>query len=140
MKFSGIVGYAVEVETAPDIWRNYIVERKYHGDVVQTAWHSQAAAQTLNDNSSLNVQVEVVADAFAWANYANIHYVIYENSKWKVSAIQPRRPRLILNFGSLYHDQGLEVIDYAEYCRLRDGLSSQETTGTVDETQGDSGQ
>lgn len=140
MKFSGIVGYAVQVETAPDIWRDYIVERKYHGDVVQTAWHSQAAASSLNDNSSLNVQVEVVADAFAWAHYGDIRYVIYENSKWSVTARQPRRPRLILNFGSLYHDQGLEVIDYAEYCRLRDGLTSQETAGAVNETQGDSGQ
>ena len=140
MKFSGIVGYAVQVETAPDIWRDYIVERKYHGDVVQTAWHSQAAASSLNDNSSLNVQVEVVADAFAWAHYGDIRYVIYENSKWSVTARQPRRPRLILNFGSLYHDQGLEVIDYAEYCRLRDGLTSQETAGAVNETQGDSWQ
>lgn len=140
MKFSGIVGYAVQVETAPDIWRDYIVERKYHGDVVQTAWHSQAAASSLNDNSSLNVQVEVVADAFAWAHYGDIRYVIYENSKWSVTARQPRRPRLILNFGSLYHDQGLEVIDYAEYCRLRDGLTSHETAGAVNETQGDSGQ
>ena len=140
MKFSGIVGYAVQVETAPDIWRDYIVERKYHGDVVQTAWHSQAAASSLNDNSSLNVQVEVVADAFAWAHYGDIRYVIYENSKWSVTARQPRRPRLILNFGSLYHDQGLEVIDYAEYCRLRDGLTSQETAGAVNKTQGDSGQ
>lgn len=140
MKFSGIVGYAVQVETAPDIWRDYIVERKYHGDVVQTAWHSQAAASSLNDNSSLNVQVEVVADAFAWAHYGDIRYVIYENSKWSVTARQPRRPRLILNFGSLYHDQGLEVIDYAEYCRLRDGLTNNETAGAVNETQGDSGQ
>lgn len=131
MKFSGIVGYAVQVETAPDIYREYIVERKYRGDVIQTAWHSQAAASTLNDNSSLNVQVEVVADAFAWDHYGNIRYVVYENSKWKVSSIQPRRPRLILNFGSLYNEQGLEVIDYAEYCRLRDGPSSSETPRIV---------
>lgn len=140
MKFSGKVGYAVQVETAPDIWREYIVERKYRGDVVQTAWHSQAAASTLNDNSSLNVQVEVVADAFAWAHYGNIRYVIYENSKWKVSAIQPRRPRLILNFGSLYNEQGLEVIDYAEYTRLLSGSTSSTETRTVSETEGNSGE
>ena len=140
MKFSGIVGYAVQVETAPDIWREVIVERKYHGDVVQTAWHSQAAAQTLNDNPSLNCQIEVVADAFAWANYGNIRYVIYENSKWKVSSIQIRRPRLIINFSSVYNNQGMEVIDYAEYCRLRDGSSGSETAGAINETQGNTGQ
>lgn len=142
MKFSGKVGYAVQVETAPDIWREYIVERKYRGDVIQTAWHSQAAASTLNDNSSLNVQIEVVADAFAWAHYGNIRYVVYENSKWKVSSIQPRRPRLILNFGSLYNEQGMEVIDYAEYTRLnsRPASSGSTETGTVNETAGNSGE
>lgn len=108
MKFSGNVGYKVQVETAPGIWQWQIVERKYLGDVVQTAWHSQAAASTLNDNSSLNCQIEILADAFAWKHYADIVYVEYENSKWKVSAIQIRRPRLILNFGSVYHEQDIE--------------------------------
>lgn len=104
-KFSGMVGYKVQTEVAPGIWRNVIVERKYYGDVIQTAWHSQAAASTLNDNSKLNVQIEIVADAYAWKHYGDIVYVTHENSKWKVSAVQPRRPRLILNFGSLYNEE-----------------------------------
>lgn len=106
-KFSGIVGYEIQTETAPDIWQSEIVERKYRGDVVQTAWHSQAAASSLNDNPSLNCQIEIVADAFAWMHYGSIKYVVYENSKWKVSSIQIRRPKLILNFGSLWNDQDL---------------------------------
>jgi hypothetical protein len=134
MKFSGKVGYAIQVETAPDIWQEKIVERKYLGDVVQTAWHSQAAASTLNDNPSLNCQIEIVADAFAWANYGNIRYVIYENSKWKVSSIQIRRPRLIINFGSIYNDQSLEVIDYAEYAELNRRQTGSTETGTLNET------
>lgn len=107
MKYSGMVGYGIMRETAPGIWREEIIERKYIGDVIQTAWHSQAAATTLNDNPSLNCQIEIIADAFAWAHYGQIRYVTYENSKWKVSSIQVRRPRLILNFGSLYNDQGV---------------------------------
>lgn len=111
MKYSGMVGYGIQEEVAPGIWRERIVERKYLGDVVQTAWHSQAAASTLNDNPSLNCQIEIVADAFAWANYGNIRYVVYENSKWKVSSIQVRRPRLILNFGSIYNDQTIGGVE-----------------------------
>lgn len=110
-KFSGKVGYKIQTETAPGIWQNKIIERKYLGDVVQTAWHSQAAASSLNDNASLNVQIEIVADAFAWKHYADIVYVEYENSKWNVSAIQIRRPRLILNFGSVYHEQDILEVE-----------------------------
>ena len=105
MKFSGMVGYGIQRETAPGVWQEEIVERKYIGDVIQTAWHSQAAASSLNDNPSLNVQIEIVADGFAWKHYGQIRYVVYEISKWKVSAIQLRRPKIILNFGSLYNDQ-----------------------------------
>lgn len=105
MKFAGNVGYRVMTETAPGIFQESIVERKYLGDVIQTAWHSQAAANSLNDNASLNVQIEIIADAFAREHYSDIRYVEYEKSKWKVSAIQIRRPRIILNFGSKYNEQ-----------------------------------
>ena len=111
MKFSGMVGYKVQEEVAPGIWQNRIVERKCKGDVIQTAWHTQAAATTINDNAKLNVQIEIVADGYAWAHYGNIVYVVYENSKWAVSAIQLRRPRIILNFGSLYSELEQEVDD-----------------------------
>lgn len=126
MKFSGIVGYKVQEEVAPGIWQNRIVERRCIGDVIQTAWHSQAAATTINDNAKLNVQIEIVADAYAWAHYGDIVYVEYENSKWTVSAIQIRRPRIILNFGSLYSELEMEVND--------DGPTGSEETGTSDET------
>lgn len=126
-KFSGMVGYKVSVETAPGIWEMRIVERKYIGDVIQTAWHSQAAASTLNDNSTLNVQIEIVADGYAWKHYGDIIYVTYENSKWKVSAIQLRRPRIILNFGSIYN------VDEEDE-DAGNGPDGGEETGTSDET------
>lgn len=126
MKFSGMVGYKVQEEVAPGIWQNRIVERKCKGDVIQTAWHTQAAATTINDNAKLNVQIEIVADGYAWAHYGNIVYVVYENSKWAVSAIQLRRPRIILNFGSLYSELEQEVDD--------DGPTGGEEAGASDET------
>lgn len=114
MKYAGKVGYEIMVETSPGVWEPKIMERKYLGEVVQTAWHSQAAASTLNDNPSLNSQIEIVADAFAWAHYGSIVYAEWENSKWKVSSIQVRRPRLILNFSSIYKPSQQEDEDEEE--------------------------
>jgi hypothetical protein len=105
MKWSGNVGYMIPVEERPGIWKERPVVRKYRGDVVTTGWHLQAAASTLNDNPKPNVQIEVMADAFAWQNFGNIRWIQFNNSKWKVSSIQPRRPRLIINFGEKYNDQ-----------------------------------
>ena len=106
MKWSGMVGYGILTEKRPGIWKEHIVERKCYGELINTAWHSQAAATVLNDNPKPNVQLEIVADAFAWQNFGNLRYVTWNNSKWKVSSVQPRRPRLIINFGEIYNEQG----------------------------------
>lgn len=34
-RYSGSVGYAVDIETFPGVWDAQIVEHKYYGDVVK---------------------------------------------------------------------------------------------------------
>ena len=33
-KFSGKIGYAIQVESKPGVWTNQIVEKSYRGDFV----------------------------------------------------------------------------------------------------------
>lgn len=106
-KYFGKVGYAVQVpkEEGSDIYVEQIVERDYYGDVERDISHWQGS-EYVNDDVKLNCQISIVADSYALANAYNIRYVTYLNSKWKVSAIEVRRPRLVLNIGSVYHEQG----------------------------------
>ena len=103
-KFYGKVGYGETVETSPDIWEEQIVERAYYGDVLKNSrqWEK---GEGLNDNLRINNSISVVADAYAYENFANIRYVEWMGAKWKVSTVEPKPPRLILTLGGLYNGQ-----------------------------------
>lgn len=103
MKFSGKVGFATIKETAPGVWSEVIADRKYVGDITRLA-RSLQASQSINDNVNLNNQISIVADMFAYENFFNIRYVVWCKSKWKVTNVEVKRPRLILTLGGVYND------------------------------------
>ena len=100
-KFYGKVGYGETVETSPDIWEEQIVERAYYGDVLKSSrqWEK---GEGLNDNLRINNSISVVADAYAYENFANIRYVEWMGAKWKVTNVEVQRPRLIFTPGGVY--------------------------------------
>lgn len=101
-KFYGKVGYGETVETSPDIWEEQIVERAYYGDVLKNSrqWEK---GEGLNDNLRINNSISVVADAYAYENFANIRYVEWMGAKWKVTNVEVHRPRLIFTLGGVYN-------------------------------------
>ena len=100
-KFYGKVGYGETVETSPDIWEEQIVERAYYGDIIKKSrqWEK---GEGLNDNLRINNSISVVADAYAYENFANIRYVEWMGAKWKVTNVVVRRPRLLFTLGGVY--------------------------------------
>lgn len=103
-KFCGIVGYGITTETAPGVWTQKLVERKYYGDVLQflRRWD---AAETLNDNLTLSNRISIVADAYAFQNFSNIRYVVWNGVKWKVTTAEVQRPRIVMHIGGVYSEQ-----------------------------------
>lgn len=101
-KFYGKVGYGETVETSPDIWEEQIVERAYYGDVLKNSrqWEK---GEGLNDNLKINNSISVVADAYAYENFASIRYVEWMGAKWKVTNVEVQRPRLIFTLGGVYN-------------------------------------
>ena len=102
MRFYGAIGYAVEEETAPDVYVPTIKEVKYRGDVRRITRRLENPGQ-VNDNVNISNEISIVADAFAYQNFQNIRYVIWNGVKWKVSSITVDRPRLTLEIGGLYN-------------------------------------
>ena len=101
-KFYDVVGFAISKETAPDIWKDEIVEHSYYGDVQKNTRRWQGS-ETLNDNLEANLTVSIVADAFASENFQQIKYVRYMGSYWKVPLAEPQYPRIILTIGGVYN-------------------------------------
>ena len=103
-RFCGTVGYAITEETRPGIWEEHIVERTYRGDVVKNN-SSRMSGEGLNDDIQISSDISILADAFAYQNFAYIKYVDFLGAKWKVTSVTPERPRITLTLGGIYNGQ-----------------------------------
>lgn len=101
-KFHGAIGYVSTEKTAPGVEQEVITERNYYGDIIRNTKRLEGG-EGLNDNLTINNQISVVGDDFAYGNFGAIRYVTWMGSKWKVTNIEVQRPRLILSIGGVYN-------------------------------------
>lgn len=101
-KYFGKVGYAESYEDKPGVWRDRITVRPYYGDIdrVVSRWENGISKQ---DDLTINNVFSIVADAYAYQNFARIKFIEWMNVKWKVTSVDVRRPRLILSVGGEYN-------------------------------------
>lgn len=102
-KFSGHVGYASFDESAPGVYSETVLDRKYVGDITRIS-RSMQTSQKINDDLYISNIVSIVADAYAYENMFAIRYVTWFGQKWKVVNVEVNRPRLILTLGGVYND------------------------------------
>ena len=101
-RWYGNVGFAISVKTAPGVWQESTEEHPYSGD--KLSWRSsyQNSGQVIDD-IKIDFTIEIIADPFAYKNFAHIRYVEYLGQKWKVTAADPTNyPRIALTVGGLY--------------------------------------
>ena len=103
-KFHGAIGFALQKEVSPGIWKDEIIERVYAGDVLRLT-RNQQSAQEVNDNLSLSNQISIVADAFIQNNLFAMRYITFMGSKWKVTSVEVQYPRLILGIGGVWNGE-----------------------------------
>jgi len=103
-RFYGKVGYGVAVETpeGSGIWVDQIIELPYKGDVVRLS-RNLVDAQQQNDNITLGSSISIVADQYAYSNFAFIKYVEYLGVLWKASTVEVQTPRIIITLGGVYN-------------------------------------
>lgn len=101
-KYCGVLGFSVTVESAPGVYEEQIIERKYYGNINSRT--RSLASSGVNDNINISNEISIVADPFANENYFAIRYIEYMGAKWKVQSITIQSPRLILSVGGLYNE------------------------------------
>jgi len=102
-KFHGVVGFVKTEESAsPGIFKEIVAERLYIGDIIREVNHLRDNKK-INPDLDVNHRVSIVADAYAEASASHIRYVIFQGTKWCVTAFEVKRPRLILSLGGLYN-------------------------------------
>jgi hypothetical protein len=103
-KFYGVIGYATTEETRPGVWTESIVERNYFGDLIRDT-RSLQTSTNVNDDINIANEISIVADPFANQNFHSMRYVEFMGSKWKITRVEPKYPRLILTVGGVYNGQ-----------------------------------
>jgi hypothetical protein len=104
-KWYGAVGYAETVEVKPGDWRDKITEHKYSGDVLKNTNRWYGSSDSTNDDLSVSNQLSIIADPYAYQNFHSIKYAEFMGTKWKVTNVEARYPRLILTLGGVYNGE-----------------------------------
>lgn len=101
-KFYGVIGYAIQKETAPGVWEDEIIEKNYRGDVGlnQFRWQNGDKA---NDDLNIDNSISIIADDYAYNTYGYMKYIIWHGQKWKIQSLAINRPRIVIQIGGLYN-------------------------------------
>jgi hypothetical protein len=102
-RFYDAIGYAPStVETAPGVWEDVVIERKYFGDVLRNTRRLEGGDQVNNDITVGN-SISIMADDDALGSFFNMRYVKWMGTRWIISDIEVQSPRLILRLGGVYN-------------------------------------
>lgn len=101
-KFCGKIGYVITEDTGGGVWVERIVEREHKGDSLRIISRWQPKDQ-VNDDLTINNQISILADQFAYENFQSMKYVEFMGAKWKITSAEVQRPRIILSVGGVYN-------------------------------------
>jgi hypothetical protein len=102
-RFSGAVGYSEgQVEQAPGVWVEQIIEKSYFGDVLRSARRSHEG-ESLNNDLTVNNSISILADDYANEHIHAIKFVVLAGTAWDVDEVTVERPRLLLRLGGVYN-------------------------------------
>lgn len=101
-RWCGMIGYGIARDNTNGVWDLEVVERPYYGDTTRIM-SSVQRGDSLNDDIELRNDVSIVADAYAYQNFASMRYVTIMGVRWKVKSVEVERPRLLISIGGVYN-------------------------------------
>lgn len=102
-KFCGKVGFITYIQEG-DVFKEKVTEKTYYGDVIRLARRYETG-DGINDDMTLNNEIEIVADAFAYENFQAMRYVNYLGANWEITSATVGRPRITLQIGGVYNGE-----------------------------------
>lgn len=104
MKFYGAIGFAKTETDTHGVTREVITERNYYGDLIKN-YLRLTSTDKVNSDVTINNEISIISDPYAYENFHAIRYVQFMGSKWTVDSIDVQYPRLILTVGGVYNDE-----------------------------------
>lgn len=103
-KYYGIIGYCEELEIpeGSGIYEDVVTERRYYGDVTNTA-HRWKNNNEINNTSLLEAEFSILADPYAYQKFTKMKYIEYMGEFWSITNVTPERPRLTIKIGGVWN-------------------------------------
>ena len=79
-----------------------VTERQHVGDLVRNARRTEGGDRII-ENLVLSNSVSLVADAFAMNHFFEMVYIEMFGTRWKITTVEVKPPRLILQIGEVYN-------------------------------------
>lgn len=102
-KWFGKIGFATKVQTAPSVWKPLIEEHEYYGDVIRDTASWTNNPDSTNDELKFDGQISILADQFAHRKFSSMKWIELYGTKWKITKVEPKYPRLILTVGGVWN-------------------------------------
>lgn len=105
-KFCGKIGYAIQEETGPSVWKEKYVEKVIYGEIMRYTTRNEKG-ESINDNLNVSNSIRIVADPFARENFHRMKYLRMrpDGVAWAIKSIDVEPPGLILTLGEEYYVQ-----------------------------------
>lgn len=100
-KYYGNIGFAIQEETRPGVWEDVIEKRPYKGDILHIG-RNWGTSDNINDNPVLTNRFSVISDTYLYAHIPAMRYLEYLGSKFKITSVEIRRPRVVISVGGVY--------------------------------------
>ncbi|MBQ0088385.1 MAG: hypothetical protein KBT27_03510 [Prevotellaceae bacterium] len=102
-KFKGRVGYSVTEEIRPGVFaQECIKESTYYGDV-EDPYIRHTSKEGINDDLAISHTISILVDPKSVDRAPNMRYVTYMGTRWNITGVQYKYPRLILTLGGVYN-------------------------------------
>lgn len=107
MKFFGKIGFVrtEESDVKKGVWLPVTEEKDYYGDVTSDSRIWEQSDISSNDDIQVTNSISIVSDSYMTSNLGFMKYVVWNGVKWKIRSFKIRPPRVIIDFGGLYHEQ-----------------------------------
>ena len=101
-KFCGIIGYVDTEEIKPGVWKEKVTRKRYYGDLNRNTRRLQSSDK-VNDDIVISNEISILADPYAINNFHSMRYAELMGTKWKITNVEVKYPRLILALGGVYN-------------------------------------
>ncbi len=122
-RFYGAIGFVKTVDNGDGVWKEVERVKYYYGDLNNNVrkWGDQNEVSA-NGELTLNNNISILADRFAYENLEAMTWVEFMGKKWKISSVEINHPRMTLFFGGLYNgmaDESGTSVGSEGYSRFR---------------------